>query len=162
MPPWARPARTPVSGGGGEAAGGTAPTGGADVGRRGNDHRGHPTTIKLGLHAPLTGAAPFKAESFNRGKDAYWLKGADGKPVEIHGRRVEVVFQDDQYNPSHARAVCQQMAEQQEVFMLVGGGGTDQIQSCGQYAASKGIPYVSVGTTEVGLSQLPTYFGGDA
>jgi branched-chain amino acid transport system substrate-binding protein len=44
------------------------------------------------------------------------------------------------------------------VFMLVGGGGTDQIQSCGQYAASKGVPYVSVGTTEVGLSQLPTYF----
>ena len=147
------------------ASGGSTEAGGSATGAQGGGATGGgtttgvtPTTIKLGLHAPLTGAAPLKAESFNRGKDAYWLKGNDGKPVEIHGRRVEVVFQDDQYNPSHARAVCQQMAEQQQVFMLVGGGGTDQIQSCGQYAASKGIPYVSVGTTEVGLSQLPTYF----
>jgi branched-chain amino acid transport system substrate-binding protein len=116
------------------------------------------TSIKLGLHAPLTGAAPLKAESFNRGRNAYWLNGADGKPVEIHGRRVEVVFQDDQYNPSHARVVCSQMAEQQEVFALVGGGGTDQIQACGSYAASKAIPYLSVGTTEIGLTRLPNYY----
>ncbi|HEV3474676.1 MAG TPA: ABC transporter substrate-binding protein [Actinomycetota bacterium] len=116
-----------------------------------------PTTIKLGLHAPLTGAAPLKAESFNRGKDMYWQKGNNGKPVEIFGRQVEVVFQDDQYNPSHARAVCAQMAEQQQVAILVGGGGTDQIQACAAYAATKGIPYVSVGTTEVGLTRLPNY-----
>jgi hypothetical protein len=117
-----------------------------------------PTSIKLGLHAPLTGAAPLKAESFSRGKDAYWLRGADGKPVEIFGRQVEVVFQDDQYNPSHARVVCSQMAEEQQVFALVGGGGTDQIQACAAYAASKAIPYVSVGTTEIGLTRLPNYY----
>jgi branched-chain amino acid transport system substrate-binding protein len=117
-----------------------------------------PTTIKIGLHAPLTGAAPLKAESFARGKDMYWEKGNQGKPVEIFGRQVEVVFQDDQYNPSHARAVCAQMAEQQGVFLLVGGGGTDQIQACGAYAASKAVPYVSVGTTEVGLTRLPNYY----
>jgi hypothetical protein len=116
------------------------------------------TTIKIGLHAPLTGAAPLKAESFNTGKDLYWLKGANGQPVEIHGRKVQVVFQDDQYNPSHARAVCQQMAEDQQVFMLIGGAGTDQIQACAAYAASKGIPYLSAGVTEKGLSTLPNYF----
>ncbi len=116
------------------------------------------TTIKIGLHAPLTGAAPLKAESFNRGQDMYWLRGDDGKPIEIHGRRVEVVFQDDQYNPSHARAVCQQMAEEQQVFLLVGGGGTDQIQACAAYAASKGIPYFSPGVTEIGVNRLPNYF----
>jgi branched-chain amino acid transport system substrate-binding protein len=115
-------------------------------------------SIKIGIHAPLTGAAPLKAESFDKGKDLYWLKGSNGKPVVIHGRRVEVVFQDDQYNPSHARAVCQQMAEEQQVFLLVGGGGTDQIQACAQYAASKGIPYLSAGVTEKGLNTLPNYF----
>ncbi len=116
------------------------------------------TSIKIGLHAPLTGSAPLKADSFNRGKDMYWLKGDGGRPIEIFGRKVEVVFQDDQYNPSHARAVCAQMAEEQQVFILVGGGGTDQIQACAQYAASKGIPYVSVGTTEVGLTRLSNYY----
>ncbi|MGH2711051.1 MAG: ABC transporter substrate-binding protein [Actinomycetota bacterium] len=145
--------------GAGQAAAGTA-SGAAALPAGGGTTTGvTPTTIKLGLHAPLTGAAPLKAESFNRGKDAYWLRGADGKPVEIFGRQVEVVFQDDQYNPSHARVVCSQMAEQQEVFMLVGGGGTDQIQTCANYAASKGIPYVSVGTTEIGLTRLPNYYG---
>jgi branched-chain amino acid transport system substrate-binding protein len=116
------------------------------------------TAIKIGLHAPLTGAAPLKAESFNAGKDLDWLKGNDGKPIEIHGRQVQVVFQDDQYNPSHARAVCQQMAEDQQVFMLIGGAGTDQIQACAAYAASKGIPYLSAGVTEKGLTTLPNYF----
>jgi branched-chain amino acid transport system substrate-binding protein len=133
--------------------------GGGDAGVVGGTTTGvTSTTIKIGIHAPLTGAAPLKAESFNTGKDLYWLKGADGKPVVIHGRKVQVVFQDDQYNPSHARAVCQQMAEQQQVFMLLGGGGTDQIQACAQYAASKGIPYLSAGVTEIGLTQLPNYF----
>ncbi|HEV3475189.1 MAG TPA: ABC transporter substrate-binding protein, partial [Actinomycetota bacterium] len=117
-----------------------------------------PTSIKIGIHAPLTGAAPLKAESFNHGKDLYWLKGNNGKPVEIYGRKVEVVFQDDQYNPSHARSVCAQMAEQQQAFLLIGGGGTDQIQSCAVYAASKGIPYLSAGVTETGLTKLPNYF----
>jgi hypothetical protein len=116
------------------------------------------SAITVGFHAPLTGAAPLKASSFSAGNSLYWDKGNDGKPIEVYGRRVKVVFQDDQYNPSHARLVCQQMAEGQNAFLLIGGGGTDQIQACAQYAATRGIPYVSVGTTEIGLRSLPNYF----
>jgi hypothetical protein len=149
---------------GGTGTGSTGTSGTGTDGTTGTPAGGGTTTgvtektIKIGIHAPLTGAAPLKSESFNTGKDLYWLKGANGKPVVIHGRTVQVVFQDDQYNPSHARAVCQQMAEEQQVFMLVGGAGTDQIQSCASYAASKGIPYISAGVTEKGLSTLPNYF----
>ena len=146
----------PASTGGGSTGGGK---GGGKGGVTGGTTTGvTATTIKIGVHAPLTGAAPLKSESFNTGKDLYWLRGNGGKPVEIYGRKVQVVFQDDQYNPSHARAVCQQMAEQQQVFMLLGGGGTDQIQACAQYSASKGIPYLSAGVTEIGLTRLPNYF----
>lgn len=142
---------TGAGGAGGKGTGGGTVAGGTTTGVTS-------TTIRIGIHAPLTGAAPLRSESFNTGKDLYWLRGANGKPVVIHGRKVQVVFQDDQYNPSHARAVCQQMAEQQQVFMLLGGGGTDQIQACAQYAASKGIPYLSSGVTEIGLTRLPNYF----
>ncbi|MDQ4006087.1 MAG: ABC transporter substrate-binding protein [Actinomycetota bacterium] len=141
-----------TTGGGGGGADDTTATGGGDA--TGVTE----STITIGIHAPLTGAAPLKSESFNSGKDLYWEQGNNGGKVTIHGRTVKVVFQDDQYNPSHARAVCQQMAEQQNAFLLIGGGGTDQIQACAQYAASRGIPYLSAGVTEVGVSQLPNYF----
>jgi branched-chain amino acid transport system substrate-binding protein len=141
-----------TGGTGGTSAAPAAPaTGGTTTGVTAN-------SIKIGIHAPLTGAAPLKASSFDHGKDLYWEKGCGGKPCLIFGRKVQTVFQDDQYNPSHARAVCAQMAEQQQSFLLVGGGGTDQIQACAVYAGSKRIPYVSAGVTETGLTKLPNYF----
>lgn len=143
---------TTISGGGSGTSGGTGtPTGGDATGVTVN-------LIRFGIHAPLTGAAPLRAESFNTGKDLYWDHGNNLAKVLIYGRGVEVVFQDDQYNPSHAKQVCQQMAEQQEAFDLVGGGGTDQIQACAIYAASRGIPYLSAGVTEKGIRGLNNYF----
>ena len=56
--------------------------------------------------------------------------------VKINGREVHVVFKDDHYNPSYARQVCQQMAQQNHAFLLIGGAGTDQIKACAGYAAS--------------------------
>jgi branched-chain amino acid transport system substrate-binding protein len=148
-----------IAGGRGAPAPQAQSTRAASGGVSGGDTTGvTPTTIKVGLHAPLTGAAPLKASSFATGKSLYWEKGDNGKPIVIHGRRVELIFRDDQYNPSHARLVCQDMAEGQKSFLLIGGGGTDQIQACAQYAASRGIPYLSVGTTEVGLRKLRNYF----
>ena len=145
--------------GGGSSTGPSGTSGGGGGSTGGGDATGvTATTIKIGIHAPLTGAAPLPQSSFRSGKDLYWLRGNNGRPVVIYGRKVQVVFEDDQYNPSHAKQVCQKMAEQDKVFLLVGGGGTDQIQSCAQYAASRGIPYLSAGVTEVGLRQLGNYF----
>jgi hypothetical protein len=119
------------------------------------------TTIKIGIHAPLTGAAPISPTSFREGKDLYWNRGTpdDGSDdVTMFGRKVVTFFEDDQYNPSHAKQVCQKMVEQDKVFLLIGGGGTDQIQSCARYAASKGVPYLSAGVTEIGIRGLENYF----
>ncbi len=132
------------------AGGGGAPSGGNATGVSG-------TTILIGSHAPLTGAAPVPSESANRSKDIYfrWLK-SNGK--KINGRDVEVILKNDQYNPSSAVAVCKEMVEQDKVFILTGAAGTDQIQACARYAASVGVPYVSAGVTERGLTGLPNYF----
>jgi branched-chain amino acid transport system substrate-binding protein len=113
-------------------------------------------TITFGIHAPATGAgAP--AASFQKYNNIYfdYLKS---KFIKINGRYVTAAFQDDGYNPSQARAVCKQMVQEQHVFLLVGGGGTDQIVECAKYGASVGVPYLAEGVTEAGLNTLTNYF----
>jgi hypothetical protein len=126
---------------------GTSPTGSAEgsaseVGK----------TIVVGLHAPVTGAAPVRSDSFNTGKDLYW------KGKTVHGRTVKVVFRDDQYNPSTARAKCQEMVEDDKALILIGGAGTDQIKACADFAAANQIPYLSAGVLEDALRSNPYYF----
>ena len=50
------------------------------------------------------------------------------------------------------------MVEQDKVFLLIGGGGADQITACARYAQSVGVPYLSAGVNEDGLTTLRSYF----
>lgn len=109
--------------------------------------------IVIGIHAPVTGAAPFPQSTFEEGREVYWkAKGP------INGRQVKVVFFDDQFNPSRAVQVCREMVEKDKVFLLVGGGGADQITVCAKYANQMGVPYLSAGVNQNGLESLKTYF----
>jgi ABC-type branched-subunit amino acid transport system substrate-binding protein len=110
-------------------------------------------TITIGVHAPLTGAAPIPQRSFEAGKDQYW-----NEIGKVYGRTVKVIFKDDKYNPSAASQACQDLIVREKVFMLAGSGGTDQIAECARIAASYGVPYLSAGVTRVRLDTLPTYF----
>jgi ABC-type branched-subunit amino acid transport system substrate-binding protein len=112
--------------------------------------------IKIGIHAPVSGAAPFPQTSFSKGAPVYW-KFLDTKGG-VFGRSVQVVFEDDEFNPATAKRVCQKMVEQDKVFLLIGGGGADQITACAQYANSVGVPYLSAGVNQTGLNALRGYF----
>ena len=116
-----------------------------------------PARIKIGVHAPFTGAAPLPSSSLEKGADLFfrWL---ESKGRRINGRYVDVVIKNDNTNPSQAEAVCKEMVEQEEVFMLFGLAGVHQIQVCGRYASSKGVPYISWGVTERGMREMPRYF----
>ncbi len=50
------------------------------------------------------------------------------------------------------------MVEKDNVFLLSGLAGADQIQACARYAASVGVPFISAGVTEAGLTGLYNYF----
>ena len=114
------------------------------------------TEIAIGIHAPVSGAAPFPATSFQNGKQVYFdFINAKGG---INGRKVKVYFEDDGYNPSQAVSVCKKMVQQNKVFLLVGGGGADQIVACAQYANSVPLPYVAEGTSESALAKLNYFF----
>jgi branched-chain amino acid transport system substrate-binding protein len=114
------------------------------------------TSIRIGIHAPVTGAAPFPNKAFEESNDLYWkyLAAKGG----VAGRNVTVVFRDDKYNPTDAVQACREMVEQQKVFLIIGFAGTDQIAACARYADSVGVPYFSGGTTEDGLAGLNRYF----
>ena len=110
------------------------------------------TEIRIGVHAPLTGAGA-NAPSFQQGKDLYFQSVG-----QINGRTVKVFFEDDKYNPSSAVEACKKMVEQDKVFLLVGGGGADQIAACAKYANGVGVPYLAEGVGQAGLDKLRSYF----
>jgi hypothetical protein len=149
---------TPGSGNG-TASGPGSTTGGGNV-ACGTPHGGDTTGVtashlNIGLHAPLTGTGtPFPNNSFQAGAGTFWKQPGH----TVCGRTVNVEFQDDQYTPSHARQVCSAMAKRD--FLVVGGGGTDQIQACATepYIHSNNVPYLSAGVTDNGLTNLPNYF----
>ena len=111
--------------------------------------------VVIGVHAPITGAAPLPA-SFKTAAQLYpsFINAKGG----INGRKLKVVVANDEYRPATAVQRCQELVQQSKAFLLVGGGGTDQIQACGRYAESAGVPYLSAGVTENGLRGLKGYF----
>ena len=116
------------------------------------------TEIVIGVHAPVTGASPVPQNSFDTGKDIYWKFLAESAPDKLFGRTVRVVFRDDKFNPQEAVRVCREMVEEEKAFLLVGGGGADQITACAKYADEAGVPYLSAGVNEAGLADLSTYY----
>jgi branched-chain amino acid transport system substrate-binding protein len=135
----------------------SAPQGGTSPSASGDSTGVTDDVVKIGVHAPITGAAPVPSDSAHKGTQLYW-RWLEEKGEKIFGRRVEVILKNDNYNPSQAVAVCREMVEQDKVFLLSGAAGTDQIQACARYAASVGVPYLGAGVTELGLDNLRNYF----
>jgi ABC-type branched-subunit amino acid transport system substrate-binding protein len=144
----------------GQSGGGNGDGGGGEGTRepQGSDRTGvTEDTITVAVHAPVTGAAPLPSTSFEQAGDLYWRWLVEEKGGDVLGRtNVEAIFADDRYEPSAARQVCRQLADR--AFLVTGGGGTDQIQACGQLAAQIRVPYFSAGVTEAGLEDNPWYF----
>ena len=139
-------------GGGGASGGGGGTSGGGAV-AAGNRTGITDKVIKIGLHAPVTGAAAVPTEAFRRGVPIYW------KHIkQLFGREVQVVFEDDEFSPTTAVRVCRKMVEQDKVFMLIGAAGGDQITACAKYANSVGVPYLSAGVNQAELDKLRGYF----
>ena len=145
--------------GGGTTGGTTGGTsGGAALTLTGKDRTGVTAdSITLAVHAPVTGAAPLPAESFEKSNDLYWRYVTETKKEKVLGRSsVKVQFKDDKYAPASAIQACRELSSSS--FLLVGAGGTDQIQACAKSANTSHVPYLSAGVTEVGLAGLDNYF----
>jgi ABC-type branched-subunit amino acid transport system substrate-binding protein len=147
-----------AAGGGAGGGGGGAAAGGGSQKPTGSDRTGAgPDALVVAVHAPVTGAAPLPSTSFEEAADLYWRRIIEIDKGDVLGRKkVEVLFKDDKYQPNTAVQACRELAAR--AFLLVGGGGTDQIQACGRFASQARVPYLSAGVTEAGLRDLPWYF----
>lgn len=148
-------------GGGGGGGGDQAPPSAQPPAGAGDTTGVTAKSIKIGVHAPVTGAAAIPQNSFQNAVGVYF--DMINKKGGINGRKVEVIFRDDQFRPDTARSRCKELAEQQKVFLLIGGAGADQIDACARYASAAGVPYLSAGVHEARPGQAPlgslkTYF----
>jgi len=111
-----------------------------------------PTRIVLGGTFPLTGPASSYAP-IPRGMQAFFSyintrKGPD-KKRGVGGRQIIWKYYDDAYNPTQTVQQTQRLVEQDKVFALVGGLGTEPQQAVRDYLNQKKVPqlYVSTGAT---------------
>ena len=114
--------------------------------------------VTIGGTFPLSGPASSYAP-IPVGMKAYFSyvnasRGPDGKRG-VNGRQIAFKYYDDAYNPANTVQRTKQLVEQDHVFALVGGLGTDQQEAVVAYANQQKVPqiYVSTGATEWGANQ---------
>jgi ABC-type branched-subunit amino acid transport system substrate-binding protein len=96
------------------------------------------TSIKLGSWGPLSGPAAAWGVVLHS-MNAYFahINESGG----IHGRKIEFVYRDDQYNPAKTPAVARELVEKENVFAIVGGIGTANGRAVADYLDGKGVPF---------------------
>ncbi|GAB5601666.1 ABC transporter substrate-binding protein [Thermus sp. FJN-A] len=101
-----------------------------------------PDTIRLGMIAAMTGPVATIGVPLFRGMDAYfrWLNAQGG----IHGRRVELLIEDDQYLPANTVAVARKLVERDQVFALVRTLGTPTTAAIMDYVTQQRVPLVGI------------------
>jgi len=114
-----------------------------------------PTSIKIGATFPLSGPASSYAP-IAKGMAAYFAyinsrKGKDGKRG-VYGRQISFKILDDGYNPANTVQLTRQLVEQDKVFALVGGLGTEPQTAVRDYLNQSKVPqlFVSTGATTWG------------
>src|ERR687887_1223429 len=114
------------------------------------------TTITLGGTFPLSGPASSYAP-IPVGMRVYFSyinarRGADGKRG-VNGRQIIWKYYDDGYNPANTVQQTRKLVEQDKVFALVGGLGTEPQLAVRDYLNQQKVPqaFVSTGATTWGL-----------
>jgi ABC-type branched-subunit amino acid transport system substrate-binding protein len=124
-------------------------------------------SVTIGTTMPITGPANFYA-SIGAGMRAYFSHinsrraKSDGKRG-VYGRQIIFKVEDDGYNPVNTLQKTRKLVEQDKVFALVGGLGTEAQLAVRPYLNQQKVPqiYVSTGSTQFGAEhkQFPWSIG---
>lgn len=93
--------------------------------------------IRIGFLAPLTGTAASAGRELVDGWNLYWQQAG----MELAGRKVEVIVEDDASSPDTALQKARRLVQQQNVHMLVGDILANTGLAVAEYAKGTGTPY---------------------
>lgn len=110
-------------------------------------------SIAFGTWMPLTGPAA-QWGIIGRSIEAYF-KFINETQGGVHGRKLQLIIEDDQYQPSKTVAAVKKMVEQDKVFGFVGGLGTPNGTAVLDYIIQNGVPHIAPSTGSVKWSTPP-------
>jgi ABC-type branched-subunit amino acid transport system substrate-binding protein len=118
------------------------------------------TTIKVGTHTPLTGAAASSYGKIAIATKAYfsYINSKGG----VYGRQIDLSIQDDGYNPTNTVSVVNKLILQDKVFAILNGLGTPTHSAVLSTIAENKVPDLFVASGSVLWNQpskYPTTFG---
>ena len=113
-----------------------------------------PTTIKIGMFAPLSGpSASYGQDVANAARMWFDKTNREGG---IHGRKIEVVVEDDRCNANDLVAAVKKLVEQENVFLLNGGSCSAAVIAASDYVVRNKIPLVMLNASGDGALYPPT------
>ncbi len=106
------------------------------------------TEIVLGSHLPLSGLAAAWGVDLKAGMEAYFKYVNDQGGV--NGRKIRLIVYDSQYTGPVTAEVVRKLVEQDKVFAIMGGLGTQAHSAVWKYLEEKGVPdmFVLTGNTK--------------
>jgi branched-chain amino acid transport system substrate-binding protein len=112
------------------------------------------TTIKIGMFAPLSG--PNMAYGFDVANAARMYYDKINKDGGIHGRKIEVVLEDDRCNANDLVAAVKKLVEQDQVFLLNGGSCSAAVVAAKDYVVRSKVPMIMLNASGDGALYPPT------
>lgn len=98
-------------------------------------------SIRVGMPVALSGPVSTIGIPLARGAEAYfrWVNDQGG----IHGRRIQLLLEDDRYIPSETVAVTRKLVERDEVFAIFRPLGTPTGAAIMDYLVERQVPVVA-------------------
>lgn len=113
-------------------------------------------TIKLGVFAPLSGnAMAYGFDVLNAAKMYYDKINKEGG---VHGRKIELVVEDDRCSANDVLAAVKKLTEQDKVFALNGGSCSGAVVGAREYIDRAQIPYVMLNASGDGALYPPSKY----
>lgn len=114
-------------------------------------------TIVIGAYGPITGPAAYVGLGGRDGADIALREINDAGG--IHGRKLQMKFEDDGFSPTRALASVKKLIEQDKVFMILGLSGSNPTVGTLEYLKDAKVPnYVAIASAPQVTQPFNRYF----